>query len=283
MQRLQVLGSVNLDVVASVSHLPSPGETVGGASLAFHPGGKGANQALAAARMGAEVGLIAAVGDDPEAGLATPLLRVEPRLDLDLVVVDRPTGVALIVVDDEGENQIVVAPGANAELLPWTIEGMRAGPLLCQLEVPIETVAAALTASSGPRLLNAAPVVVGTAELLGQIDVLIVNESERAALGGELAGFGGLIVTTLGARGATIEERGRLVASATPPQVVPIDAVGAGDAFCGTFAALFADDSPLERTLELAVTAGALATEVPGAQPSLPTLDEVEARCPSRS
>ena len=283
MQPLRVLGSVNLDVVANVSHLPAPGETVGGATLAFHPGGKGANQALAAARMGADVVFTAAVGDDAEAGLATPLLAAEPRIKLDLSVAELPTGIALIVVDGSGENQIVVAPGANASLGPDAVRLPTSGPLLCQLEVPIETVAAAFGAASGPRILNAAPVVAGAAALLAQTDVLIVNEVERAAFADHLVRFSGLVVTTLGSRGATVEERGRTLASALPPAVDPIDTVGAGDAFCGTFAAHFERGSSLDRVLELAVTAGALATETAGAQPSLPTLDDVEARCPSRS
>lgn len=282
MQPLNVLGSVNLDVVASVSHLPSPGETVGDATLAFHPGGKGANQALAAARMGADVVFTAAVGNDAEAGLATPLLEAESRIELDLSVVDLPTGIALIVVDRDGENQIVVAPGANGALGPDRVRGLT-GSLLCQLEVPIETIAAALDAASGPRILNAAPFVAEAVHLLSDVDVLVVNEVERSAFAGALDTFGGLVVTTLGPRGATVEQQGRTIATSVPPAANPIDTVGAGDAFCGTFAAHFGTGSSLERVLELAVTAGALATESAGAQPSLPTLEEVETRCPSRS
>lgn len=281
MPSVHVVGSVNLDLVATAPRLPGPGETVGGARLARHPGGKGANQALAAARFGAEVTLTAAVGRDAEAAAATTLLEATPGLVLDAHRVDQPTGVALIAVDGVGENQIVVAPGANGALsaahLPATLD---ADAVLAQLEVPLPTVEAALRRAVGFRCLNAAPADDGAATLLAHCDCVIVNETERAALGSALDGFDGLVVTTLGAAGAVAHRDGRRLA-ATPPPVDVVDTVGAGDAFCGAFVTELAGGADLRRALAMAVTAGALATEQPGAQPSLPTRAEVEARCPS--
>ncbi|MEX1280964.1 MAG: ribokinase [Acidimicrobiia bacterium] len=281
MPSVHVVGSVNLDLVATAARLPAPGETVGGARLARHPGGKGANQALAAARLGAEVTFTAAVGRDPEAASAIALLEAASGLALDVHRVDEPTGVALIAVDGDGENQIVVAPGANAALatshLPEVID---ADALLAQLEVPLATVDAALRRATGLRCLNAAPADHGAAALLTHCDCVIVNETERAALGSALTGFDGLVVTTLGAAGAVAHRGGRRLA-ASPPLVDVVDTVGAGDAFCGALVTELAGGADLERALAMAVTAGALATERTGAQPSLPTRADVEARCPS--
>lgn len=281
MASVHVIGSVNLDLVATASRLPQPGETVGGASFDRHPGGKGANQALAAARMGADTTLTAAVGDDAAPALA--LLAASDRLTLALHRVDAPTGVALITVDATGENQIVVAPGANELLRPEHLPNGDADATLVQLEVPIDTAAAALSAASGTKCLNAAPAHPRAARLLAWCDVVIVNEVEHSALAPALEDFGGIVVITLGGAGAVAHHRGEQIASARPPAVDVVDTVGAGDAFCGALATLLAEGADLDRALALAVTAGALATEVQGAQPSAPDRRSVEDRCPSPS
>jgi ribokinase len=281
MASVHVIGSVNLDLVATASRLPGPGETVGGASFARHPGGKGANQALAAARMGADTTLSAAVGRDADQALA--LLREADHLDLDLHLTDTPTGVALIAVDASGENQIVVAPGSNELLFAEHLPEIVADATLVQLEVPVATVAAALEAATGLRCLNAAPATPDAASLLAWCDVVVVNETERATLADALAEFDGLVITTLGADGAVAHRRGDEVAAARPPEVRPVDAVGAGDAFCGALVTMLAEGAELPRALALATTAGALATETRGAQASLPDRRAVEARCPSPS
>lgn len=285
MPTVHVVGSVNLDLVASVGRLPHPGETVTGATLARHPGGKGANQALAAARMGSAVTLSAAVGDDEEAATALAVIGQEPGVVLDVAtLVDAPTGIALIAVDAAGENQIVVAPGANVRLHPDHLpDRIDADAVLCQLEVPIATVRAALERTSGLKVLNAAPALASAGELVPMFDVVIVNQPERTTLADSLDVFEGLLVTTLGPAGAIAERGGVREVWVAPPPVRPIDTVGAGDAFCGALVTELAANVPLDRAMAMATTAGALATEVPGAQPSLPRRADVEARCPGPS
>jgi ribokinase len=284
MGTVHVVGSVNLDLVAAVDRLPTRGETIGGASLTRHPGGKGANQALAAARMGAAATLTAAVGTDVEAYQALALLEAEDGVTLDVHPTDQPTGLALVVVEGGGENLIVVAPGANARLTPQHLPArITAAVTLVQAEVPLGTIEAALERSEGLRVCNPAPASPGILGLLDLCDVVVVNQSERALLEPGLAEFDGWLVTTLGPAGAIVERGASRLAEAAPPDVAPVDTVGAGDAFCGTLAALLAEGATIEAALPWAVTAGALATETPGAQPSLPLRRLVESRCPSPS
>jgi ribokinase len=277
MSRVAVVGSINLDIVARARRLPGPGETVTDAVLAEHPGGKGANQALAAGRMGAAVTLVGRVGADPNADLALGLLR-QSTVDLGSVGVDESaaTGVALIVVADDGENQIVVAPGANRTLMPHHADVAGAGYVVCQLEIPIEVVAAAARACEGTFCLNAAPVRPLPDEVLDRVDLLIVNEVEAAQLGARIHRAGGWVAVTLGAAGAELYRGGTLVASARPPAVEVVDTTGAGDTFVGAMVASLAAGFGEEAALRRAVVAGALATTVHGAQPSLPTLEAVE-------
>ncbi len=263
---------MNLDLVAACPRLPSPGETVTDATLSRYPGGKGANQALAARRQGADVTLIAAVGADPLADEALQLLRRD-GVDLSRLVTvdDQPTGVALIVVDRDGENQIAVAPGANRRLGPDHVDAGGFDAVLCQLEIPDDTVAAAARQATGLFCLNAAPARLLPGPVLARADLIIVNEIEHDTLRDQLAGFGELLVVTRGAQGADAFLRGELIAAARPPSIEAIDTVGAGDAFCGTLVVGLASGLAVEPALSLACRAGAVAATRLGAQPSLPT------------
>lgn len=277
--RVTVVGSINLDFVATAPHLPSPGETVAGARFARHPGGKGANQALAARRLGAEVAMVCRVGVDPFAGEALSLLRAE-GVDLSGCEADpdHSTGIALIAVDPAGENQIVVASGANAALTPERLPPLGDGGLICQLELPVETVARAVATAEGFVCLNLAPALPVPDALIARADLIVVNEGEAAFYGAALNRAGGLVAVTLGARGARLTDGRRDIAVATPPAVEAVDATGAGDAFVAALTVALMEGQRPERALRFACVAGALAATQVGAQPSLPTRTAVEAR-----
>jgi ribokinase len=293
---ITVFGSVNLDLVARVERLPRPGETIAGRTFAMLPGGKGANQALAARRAGAEVKLIATVGDDAFAGPALAQLRAD---GVDLAALRRvatPTGVALIHVDAQGENAITVIAGANGltEAAAIADDLLHTGTtLLLQLEVPlIEVLAAAVRARSrGARVvLNAAPIEALPEALLATLDVLVVNEHEAAALAVALAlpatpdefaaafhqRSGCATVVTLGGEGAFAVADGRLLA-VPAPTVKVIDSTGAGDAFCGALAAALDRGAAWPRALAEGIAGGALACTAPGAQPALPRAPAIAA------
>ena len=274
---ITVVGSINLDLVASAQALPRAGETVTGASLARHPGGKGANQALAAEKLGAEVCLIGRVGDDAMADEALALLE-DFGVDLSGVASDvaAPTGVALIVVDPTGENQIVVAAGANHLVTPEQLPARIESPLIVQLELPIATVEAAVGRATGFVCANLAPAAPVSDQLLRRADLIVVNETEAEFYGELLHHGGGRVVITRGAAGAALYSRGGLVAEAEPPEVVAVDATGAGDAFVGAIVVALLEGMEAEAALRFACGAGALAATRPGAQPSLPTRAEVE-------
>ena len=275
---ITVVGSINLDFVASAPSLPEAGETVTGATLARHPGGKGANQALAAEKLGAEVCLIGRVGDDGMAGEALALLE-DFGVDLSGVETDiaAPTGVALIAVDPTGENQIVVAAGANHKATPEQLPARIECPLIVQLELPIETVEAAVGRATGFVCANLAPAAPVSDQMLRRADLIVVNEVEAAFYGSMLHHGGGRVVITQGARGAEMYHRGVKMAWATPPSVVAIDATGAGDAFVGAITVALLEGMDPAEALNFACAAGALAATRAGAQPSLPTRAEVEA------
>jgi ribokinase len=275
--RIAVVGSINLDFVASSRFLPRPGETVTGATLARHPGGKGANQALAAQRLGAEVSLTGCVGDDEMAGAAMALLMAH-GVELSGVETDiaEPTGVALIAVDDEGENQIVVCAGANHRATPEQLPARIDCPLIVQLELPIATVEAAVGRATEFVCVNLAPAAPVSDQLLRRADLLIVNETEAAFYGDILHHGGGRVVVTEGARGAVMYQRGQELARATPPRITAVDATGAGDAFVGAICVALLEGMSDAEALRFACAAGALAATRSGAQPSLPTRAEVE-------
>ena len=268
-----VVGSANLDVVAATARLPEPGETLLGRAYAEHPGGKGLNQAVAAARAGASVAFVGAVGNDGAGRLLLDVLDGE-GIDRSGVVVSatRPTGRAVIVVDDGGENTIVVVAGANEEAVAVDLPDARV--LLAQLEIPMTTVAAALRRGrdmGAVTILNPAPARAGVDDLVDLVDVLVPNEHEAATLVSRARAM----VTTLGSAGAEIATPGGR--TRVPAFDVPsVDATGAGDAFCGVLAARLAAGDELEAAVHVASAAGALATTSAGAMPSMPTMAAIE-------
>lgn len=292
--RVTVVGSINMDLVVTTERLPAAGETILGLDFQRFGGGKGANQALAAARMGASVTLIGKVGtDEPGRALVGELLRAGVEISK-IGRADGPTGTAVITVAATGTNTIVVVPAANMALSPEDVDAARetiaaSDAVLMQLEVPMETVAraAAVAREAGvPVFLNPSPVQPLPTVLLDGLAYLIVNESELAALTGAAADPARLfeqgvqrIVLTLGERGARLivpegsAERSRDVA---PYRVPSVDSTAAGDAFLGALAATLTARG-LDAALDCASAAGALATTRMGAQPSLPTLAEVDA------
>lgn len=292
-----VYGSINIDVIGHAPTLMRPGETVLGTTLDMAPGGKGANQALAASRAGGEVRMVGCVGHDDFATRALSLLS-EADMDLSFVRrMDRHTGTALIVVDDAGENMITVLPGANARLTCAALEkaGLDAGDwLLLQLETPLEGVLAAARharKAGAKTMLNLAPYMDFPPELLDEIDILVVNETELNGVLGLLDApsldveksvgwisekLGNTVVATLGADGAISVTRG-VMTKVPAIEITPVDTVGAGDTFVGYLAAGLAEGNDLEAALRRASVAGGLACLKPGAQPSVPERHEVEA------
>jgi ribokinase len=264
--RIVVVGSVNLDLVARCERLPRPGETVTGATFSRIPGGKGANQAVACARLGADVTLLGSVGADDVAQEALAGLRAA-GVELSLTTAADPTGVALIYVDAEGENQIVVAPGAN-----WTLGEVELPPhdaVLCQLEIPDEAVLSAWEQCSGLFCLNAAP-----ARAIGvDADLTVVNRYELEVLSRR----DGLVAVTLGADGAVLLDDGEEIARAAPPRVEAVDGTAAGDAFTACLLVSLLEGREPQESLERGCAAGALAASRLGAQPSLPTAADVDA------
>lgn len=278
-----VVGSVNLDLVATTHRLPGPGETVAGTGYAEHAGGKGLNQAVAAARSGASVALIAAVGDD-DAGRRLRAVAEAEGIDVSMIdIVPGPTGRALITVDDRAENSIVVVPGANAFVRADAPGDARI--VVAQLEIPIDTVIAAFRSArghGGRTILNPAPAQRLPDELLAVCDVIIPNEHELARIGGPDTLFGrgvSAVVTTMGAAGVSVAEMVDGVVDAWEQaafDVTPIDTTGAGDAFCGALAARLAAGAGLREAVRYAAAAGALATTTAGAVRSLPRSLDIE-------
>ena len=276
MPSIVVIGSVNLDIVAAADRLPGPGETITGAELNHYPGGKGANQALAAKRLGADVSLVARVGNDSAAGEALAMLR-DGGVDLSgcEVVDDVLTGVALICVSRSGENQIVVAPGANRALSAESLHIPAADALLCQLEVPTATIAHAAANFDGFFCTNLAPARHVDVTVLQRADLVVVNESEAAWYGDSLAACTGMVATTFGAEGAELSIAGDVIAKAKPPKVDAVDTTAAGDTFTAALTVALVEGQAPEDALRFACAAGAAATLKQGAQPSLPTRADV--------
>jgi len=276
MSSIIVIGSVNIDIVARVSRLPEPGETVTGAELSRFPGGKGANQALAARRLGADVALVARVGADATADEALSLLR-EGGVDLDqcCAIEGAATGTALIAVAPSGENHIVVAPGANRMLTTDDVQSLPADALICQLEVPVPVIVAAAKSFTGFFCVNLAPAAEIDVTVLQRADLVVVNETESDWYGGSLAACTGLVATTRGAGTATLERDGQLIAQAKPPSVVATDTTGAGDTFTAALTVALVEGQAPDQALGFACAAGAAATTTMGAQPSLPNRELV--------
>jgi len=299
-RRVLVVGSANVDFTVAASRLPAVGETVSGGTLLVNHGGKGANQAVAARRLGAEVRLVACVGDDASGrGIRAALQAEGIGVDGMMVTADAATGTALIVVDGQGRNQIVVAPGANWRL---SVEHVRARAddfawaqvVMCQLETPLDTLAWALAEARRRGLvtvLNPAPVREGIADNVWRlVDYLTPNEGEAerlsgvavrdagsaAAAGRALRGRGvGAVIVTLGSQGSlACTARDDIRVPAFPVEAV--DTTAAGDAFNGALGAALAGRDPLPDALRFASAAAALACTRRGAQPSLPTRAEVD-------
>jgi ribokinase len=275
-----VLGSANLDLVARVARMPRPGETLLGHEYHEFAGGKGLNQAVAASRSGAPTSFIGAVGGDAAGQRLREVLRSD-AIDADRVpTVDAPTGRALIVVDDDGENMIVVVPGANALVRP--LVDVTARVVLAQLEVPIAVVAASLAAArraGAITVLNPAPAAELPAELLDVCDVIIPNEHELALLGGVerlLAAGCGTVVVTRGGEGIDVHTADDTWHQA-PFEVTVVDTTGAGDACCGGIAARLAAGDTLRDAVRWGAAAGAIATTRAGAVPAQPSAAEIDA------
>ncbi len=298
---ITVVGSLNMDLVARSPHIPRPGETIIGSDLHMLPGGKGANQAVATAKLGIATAIVGKVGRDE---FAAPLLEnlAAAEVNTDFVTQDATvtTGVALIVVDDAGENSIVVAPGANHRLSPADViaaEPIIAGSkiLLLQLEIPLESVlkAAELAKKHGVRvILNPAPAQMLPPQLLRLVDILIPNETETEILtgmpvnnqagaetaAGKLHEQGvGTVILTLGSRGALLFDGNHRV-HVPSFHINPVDTTAAGDAFVGGFAVALAEGLPLPEAIRWGNAAGALAATKLGAQISLPTQKAVLAK-----
>ncbi len=276
-----VVGSVNQDVVVRVPRHPGPGETVLGSGMAMFDGGKGANQAVAAARLGAQVAFVGRVGAD-EAGAVLLAGLASEGVDTRWVAVDGavPSGMAMITVDASGENSIVVVPGANHALDTRDVERARdalahAAVTMLQLEVPLEAVARAAELAAGIVVLNPAPARSLPSGLLGSVDVLVPNEHELEVLVGsgdpEAARELDVqtVVVTLGADGAVIVTADELLAVPAPP-VDAVDTTGAGDAFCGALAWALSQGRAIEDAVEVAVEVGAAATTARGARGGVP-------------
>jgi len=288
-----VVGSANLDIVVPVPHHPVAGETVLGGDHVRVSGGKGANQAVAAARLGRSVTFVGCIGDDP-AGEELQSALVADGIDVSLlrVVADTPSGIALIAVGPDGDNSIVVSPGANSRVDEEQIEAAGtalqvAKVTLLQLEIPVEAVTEAAESAGGLVVLNPAPAQALTSRLLESVDVLVPNETELALLTGssvattfdEIVDQARLLpaartVVTLGAQGALLVDETEIHHQAAPT-VAAVDTTAAGDAFCGALADVLAEGGTLTDAMAWGVMVGAATTLRFGAQSSLPTAGEV--------
>ncbi|MBT0571027.1 ribokinase [Curvibacter sp. CHRR-16] len=282
-----VAGSANLDFVVRASHIPQPGETVLGQSFTTYPGGKGANQAVAAARAGAaSTHMLLGLGQD---SFATPLEQslTQAGVVQHIVRTQAATGTAFICVSDDGENAITVAPGANAELAPQHLPSLKGySHLLMQLETPLATVqayAAQARQQGVTVVLNAAPAQSLPSALLELVDILVVNEGELAAVAQHQGSIAEClqrlhvptVVVTLGGRGCCARMGDQFVVQSAFP-IKPVDTTGAGDTFCGTLVASLSQGLDMAQALLNASAAGALACTVAGAQSSIPTQAQVQ-------
>jgi ribokinase len=271
-QALVVVGSINVDLTALVERLPGAGETVGGGRLRRDVGGKGANQAVAASRLGAQVRMVGAVGPDADGAWAVETIR-EAGVDVgDIATVDAPTGTALIAVDEAGENQIVVCGGANALVGAEGIAIDAGEAVLMQLELSLDVVRAVAARAPGLVALNAAPAQPLPADLVERVDLFIVNETEYAAIPELRAAR--RVAVTYGASGAAMFVDGLEVAKVPAAEVAEVvNTVGAGDAFSAALTLAVLAGAPDEQALRTACAVGAAAVAHPSAQPPLDRLE----------
>lgn len=302
--KVVVVGSLNMDLVTRASRLPRAGETLVGQTFSTVPGGKGANQAVASARLGAKVAMVGCVGSDAYGTQLRDALQVE-GIDCQAVsIVDGSSGVALIVVDDNSQNAIVIVAGSNGQLTPASLQAFdavlqAADVIICQLEVPMDTVGYALKRGrelGKTVILNPAPASAPLpAEWYASIDYLIPNESEASALSGvtvdsldsakvaatQLIKAGaGKVIITLGAQGALFTD-GQVFEHLPAPKVKAVDTTAAGDTFVGGFAAALANGKREAEAIRFGQVAAALSVTRAGAQPSIPTLHDVQGFVPS--
>ncbi|AKU16327.1 ribokinase [Luteipulveratus mongoliensis] len=287
-----VVGSINVDLSLMCDRLPAPGETVLARGLQRSPGGKGGNQAVAAARSGGvQTTMVGAVGDDP-AGAEMRANLAASAVDVSTVATRRgePTGLALISVDERGENTIVVVPGANSSLsVDDSVRSIVADAdvVLAQLEVPQEIVVAAARArrEGVPLILNAAPAAPLIEDLTLETDLLVVNEHEARVIAGVDDADGALavlarqfpaVLVTLGDRGSVLRRRAYDDVRVTAPKVTAVDTTAAGDTFCGVLAAALAQAQDIGQAMRTATAASALAVQRTGAQASVPTFEETQ-------
>ena len=271
--RIAVVGSINADLVVQMPKLPGRGETVSSAEPAWFPGGKGANQAVAAARMGGNVSMFGAIGADEPGQMCLSALK-QSGVNVDAVVtVSSPTSTALVMVEHSGENQIVVTDGANQYACFDAEQISAADAVIVQFEIPESVIVEVGKAAKGIFCVNAAPVRELSDELASLIDVLIVNEHEFAQLGEPKSG---LVIVTAGEKEVVAYLNGEVVAKSQPPKVEALDTVGAGDTFVGAFVVAYASGKTIPDSLDLACAASALSTLKLGAQSGMPTANEVK-------
>ncbi|MGJ8721762.1 MAG: ribokinase [Salinibacterium amurskyense] len=298
MSGIVVVGSANIDQVFRVDRIPSPGETVLSRSLNTALGGKGQNQAVAAARAGVATTFVGAVGDDGFGEMVRSGLAADSIDVTHLKTTGKPTGTALIAVDNTGENTIIVEAGANTDVADLTAADSAAisaaSALVMQLEIPLATVisAAKIARAVGTKvILNAAPIQALPAELLENLDILIVNEHEAAELakdnglsdeldgiGERLLGLVSTVIVTLGSKGAALHRVGSEPVIIPAHRVTAVDATGAGDTFCGAFAAGVVEGMMLDDALRFAGAAASISVENHGAVPSIPHREAIETR-----
>ena len=290
MTEVVVVGSANVDLVLPVERIPRPGETVLASGLSRGPGGKGSNQAVAAARAGAATAFVVSLGDD-EPGRLLESVLTGAGVDLSLARWTRtPTGTAIIIVDTSGENSIVVAPSANSELT-LSAEARaavaEAPVVLTQLEIPFETVRS-VAAVGRYVILNAAPAASLDDDLLADVDLLVVNEHEAAVVSGVEGGLDVIgpallrrvpaVVVTLGHEGALVLRRDTEVEQVPGIKVEVVDTTGAGDTFCGVLAAGLSQGAELPDAVRRANAAASLSVQTAGAADSVPTSEAIDAR-----
>lgn len=274
---LCVLGSINLDMIIQTDVLPKAGQTITQGEFTSLPGGKGANVALAAQRLGAQVELRGAIGNDPYAEQALTFLKTAGADLNGLIRLENThTGIAFINVAADGENQIAVASGANGAFAIEHLEPINSQALLTQFEIPMDTIVSALQNFDGFVSVNASPVLPGLERILKFADLVIVNEGEFEAYEASLKAYDGFLAITLGGEGARLLKKGVVIATSKPPKVDVVDTTGAGDAFAAALTVAFLEGQTPQSALDFACIVGALTTTKLGTQSAAPQRSDVE-------